>query len=505
MNPEKPSKGFQYSYRLLREGNNEQLVEEVLQTRSWWRPALEETSQSHETANLIWKCGDMETQIDYEPLKAVSKSFETRVCAHKLPNTVEADAKSSSFRHLRAYCQEQGLDVFDFVPLTFSFRLDEAEFPKDLQIFAKVFKAVERGNSTDGLQPITVRIDEVLGEELPVYHEFQLPGLPPRTVHGRTFKNPEWGEFKLHDTFFGAATNMWILKPSRSDRGRGIEIFRSLEELELFLQMYVSGCRHPKYSDINYSDDAEASPSLIDGAISSDEQKKVVWEFVIQKYMEKPALIKGYKFDIRPHGLLSHDRKLYLFRELYGRAASHPFSTDKKNYFSHLTNWSVGVLSKNYDKVFAMNSITHQELVEHLSELLTKSQKTVTTGVLEFIFNEITKLVKLFHRSFYKDGKDILNPQEIPNVFEIFGYDIMLDETMHFWLIETNESPGIDDEGHNYFYEFFGRMLDDLFKLTIDEILPTPEEAQRTKQYYSFSNYPDDENLWVQIADYSNK
>ena len=67
----------------------------------------------------------------------------------------------------------------------------------------------------------------------------QLTGLPERTIKGRTFKNAKWGEFKLHDTFFGAATNMWILKPSQGYEGRGIEIFRSLEELEKFLQIYL--------------------------------------------------------------------------------------------------------------------------------------------------------------------------------------------------------------------------------------------------------------------------
>ncbi len=506
MSVEKPSKGFQYSFSLLREGNNEELIEEVLQNRSWWKPTKEDTSQhSQEIPNLFWKCGDLETQINYEPLKSESNSFETKVCAHKLPNTIEADAKSSSFRHLSAQCKKEGLDVFDFVPLTFSFKLDEAEFLKDLQIFSKVFKAVERGNSATGLQPLAVRTDEVLGEDIQIYHEFDLPNLPQRTVKERNFKNPEWGEFKLHDTFFGAGTNMWILKPSRSDRGRGIEIFRTLEELEQFLEMYVSGCTLAKYSDINYSDDAEASPSLIEGAINTEDQKRIVDEFVIQKYMEKPALIKGYKFDIRPHGLITQDRKLYLFKALYGRAASQQFSTDKKNYFSHLTNWSVGVLSKNYDKVFALNCLTHEELVHYLKELHTNSKNEVSGNFEDYIFGKIAKLVMLFHRSFYKDGRDLLNPQEIPNVFEIFGYDIMLDEKMHCWFIEANESPGLDDEGYNYYVDFFRRMIDDLFKLTIDEMLPVPEDAQRQKQFYSFGSYPDDQNLWVQIADFSNK
>lgn len=45
--------------------------------------------------------------------------------------------------------------------------------------------------------------------------------------------------------------------------------------------------------------------------------------FVIQKYMEKPLLFSGRKFDIRMWVLVTHELKIYLFKEGYLRTSSY--------------------------------------------------------------------------------------------------------------------------------------------------------------------------------------
>jgi hypothetical protein len=107
----------------------------------------------------------------------------------------------------------------------------------------------------------------------------------PLTFHVTTLEDEEWTSFKAaftkhtQDEDKARATNLWILKPaSMSNRGFGIRVANDLEEIE---------------------------------AIVSTEARKDArcGGWVCQKYIERPLLIDGRKFDIRAFCLLVTDRK----------------------------------------------------------------------------------------------------------------------------------------------------------------------------------------------------
>lgn len=56
--------------------------------------------------------------------------------------------------------------------------------------------------------------------------------------------------------------------------------------------------------------------------------------------------------------------------------------------------------------------------------------------------------------------------------FEVFGYDFMVDAAFKTWLIEINTNPAIE-ECSSVLKQLVPRMIDDTFKLTLDQILPT--------------------------------
>ena len=73
--------------------------------------------------------------------------------------------------------------------------------------------------------------------------------------------------------------------------------------------------------------------------------------FVVQKYIEAPLLFRKRKFDIRIWSLISHDMRLYVFKEAYVRTSSEEYdlSGDKLDQvYVHLTNNAVQKYSKNY-------------------------------------------------------------------------------------------------------------------------------------------------------------
>lgn len=97
---------------------------------------------------------------------------------------------------------------------------------------------------------------------------------------------------------------MWLVKPANFNQGRGIEIFKNAREIQDF--------------------------------IYGTKQTNSYW--VIQKYVEKPFLYYGRKFDIRIWALVTDDYRIYLYKEGYVRTSSSDYNLKNKNTQVHLTN-----------------------------------------------------------------------------------------------------------------------------------------------------------------------
>lgn len=73
--------------------------------------------------------------------------------------------------------------------------------------------------------------------------------------------------------------------------------------------------------------------------------------YVIQKYIERPLLIYQRKFDIRVWVLVTHEMKVYFFKEGYLRTSSEIYTLESdsvKNKNVHLTNNAVQKYSEKY-------------------------------------------------------------------------------------------------------------------------------------------------------------
>lgn len=73
--------------------------------------------------------------------------------------------------------------------------------------------------------------------------------------------------------------------------------------------------------------------------------------FILQKYIERPLLIHGRKFDVRVWVLVNYDGCVYMFKEGYLRTSSSKFSIDPSNpddQFVHLTNNAIQKYSNSY-------------------------------------------------------------------------------------------------------------------------------------------------------------
>lgn len=483
-------------YFSMKPGNNSELIERIIMNRSWWKRIPKGFSKNaaafpNMQINFFWRM--LCKRFKFSQLVDNSGSYLAKKSCNRFSHADELGDKDNYFRNMWFYSQRKGLDVFDIVPLTFSFRMQEYQYDKDIQEFCRFFLAEQKKCPLEEIKPVRTYLDEKTQTNIDIYFEFDFTS-KQRCFKERKFTNFESLQIKKHPTFF-SGRNYWIIKPSGCDRGKGVEIFKSLDELSKFLYMYSSGYNMSEYMNMNYNDNDEISPALKEGAMELKSKKTIFNKFVIQKYMEKPALFKGFKFDIRAHALLTQDGSVYVFRDSYVRISSLKYSLDKSNYFAHLCNTSVNMKSNSFGQIAVGNTISVVELAQFFDDLESKNPSRKTDKFEPYFFEEINKLIKYAFNGCL-ERKDLINPMGIPNSFELFGFDIMVDENYRCWLIEANFIPGLTDEDNDYLKKYLDRMMDDMFKLTLDQIYPMPRNATRAVEQYPFLDFPSDENLW---------
>ena len=69
---------------------------------------------------------------------------------------------------------------------------------------------------------------------------------------------------------------------------------------------------------------------------------------VVQKYIERPLLFYGRKFDIRVLALIDHKKNLFRYKPCYLRTSSDEYSLSNKSKMVHLTNNCYQMNSSNY-------------------------------------------------------------------------------------------------------------------------------------------------------------
>jgi hypothetical protein len=69
----------------------------------------------------------------------------------------------------------------------------------------------------------------------------------------------------------------------------------------------------------------------------------------------------------------------------------------------------------------------------------------------------------------YLACKDQLNPSNKKNIFELFGYDFMIDEDFRVWLVEVNTNPflGVPNQ---FIADLLPKMLKEMMMIAVDPV-----------------------------------
>ncbi|XP_037927671.1 probable tubulin polyglutamylase TTLL1 [Teleopsis dalmanni] len=198
----------------------------------------------------------------------------------------------------------------------------------------------------------------------------------------------------------------WIMKPCSKSQGTGIFLINKLTQLKKW-------ARESK------------GPYHI---VSSRDS------YVISKYIENPLLIGGKKFDLRIYVLVTSFRplKVYQYKSGFCRFCTAKYDTSEtnlRNKYMHLTNVSVQRRGCDYNSSHGGKW--------SLKNLILYLEGTRGKRVTDKLSDDISWLIVHTMQSVAA----LMSNDK--HCFELYGFDIIIDNNLKPWLIEVNASPSL--------------------------------------------------------------
>ncbi|XP_070574514.1 probable tubulin polyglutamylase TTLL9 isoform X2 [Ptychodera flava] len=210
---------------------------------------------------------------------------------------------------------------------------------------------------------------------------------------------------------------IWIMKPVAKSQGKGIFLFRKLKDITDW-----------KKNDTYRRDDRQ-------------EEKEAPETYIVSRYIDRPYVIGGKKFDLRVYVLVNSyiPLKAWLYRSGFARFSNTRFSLDSiDDTYVHLTNVAVQKTAPDYDPEKGCKWSLQQF-----------RQYLIAKHGIENVSNMFRLMDDIFIKSLHSVQKIMINDK---HCFELYGYDILIDVELKPWLIEVNASPSLtasNDEDYN--------------------------------------------------------
>lgn len=230
----------------------------------------------------------------------------------------------------------------------------------------------------------------------------------------------------------------WILKPGMSDRGQGIRLFSTLEELQSIFEEWEA--ERPD-SDDEEEDEESTNPRNDKAKVEEEEGKDYIVtshlrHFTTQPYIHPPLLLPSLgnrKFHIRTYVLALGSLKIYVYKPMLALFASTPYTAPwsaSSDLSPHLTNTCLqsgshdGSVLSFFSSALPIDGERKEEIFKQICD---------TTGE---VFEAAAKGM-------------MVHFQTLPNAFEVFGLDFLVDggEEGRVWLLEVNAFPDFRQTG----------------------------------------------------------
>ena len=385
--------------------------------------------------HLIWTPLSQEINFSLHGETSLSQIVNHFECHSELSN------KKNLFINLLRYCEYNRINLFSFYPLTIILNFKQEYFKEQIEGFKQLYYDISTLIETENKD----------NEKQKNYSDYFRVNLVKRVGSMQKIIIPK-------SNYIGK--NLWLLKRINLNRGREIKVISDISNLLNEIEL------SKKENKYNY--------------------------LIIQKYIEDPLLYKMRKFDIRIWVLFSYVSKnyqfeVYAFKEGHLKACSETFNLHSDDLYVHLTNYSVQKYNKNFSKIEIGNEISFETFQKELDK------RSIKKNFKKDVFPKIMKIIAYSANA----SKSKINILSRNNCFEIFGYDFILDKNFQPFLLEINTNPGLE-ESSPLIEMLVPRMIDDAFRLTIDQIFERDDENKNISKF-KVEGYSDEENLWQYI------
>lgn len=218
----------------------------------------------------------------------------------------------------------------------------------------------------------------------------------------------------------------WILKPGMSDRGQGIRLFSTMEELQDIFDKWEE-----ERPDSDDEDDGEEEDSGRQDARAGGDYITTshLRHFVAQPYIHPPLLVDNHKFHIRTYVLCTGSLTVHVYKHMLALFAAKPYVapwTSSDDIETFLTNTCL----QDSPNANAVRRFSDLPLPQDLLRSVTQQINDVTGELFEAAARAMA-----------------VHFQTMPNAFEVYGLDFLVDEKGVAWLLEVNAFPDFKQTG----------------------------------------------------------
>ncbi|XP_019397142.1 PREDICTED: inactive polyglycylase TTLL10 isoform X2 [Crocodylus porosus] len=209
---------------------------------------------------------------------------------------------------------------------------------------------------------------------------------------------------------------IWICKPACSNQGRGIFLLmnqKSIDSLQAKLQGFEED---PIYKKMPY---------------------KAPQARIVQRYIHKPLLLEGKKFDVRSYLLIACTVPYVLFfGHGYVRLTCANYDAASDDLTAHLTNQYMQKKNPLYSQL-------KEETVwrmERFNSYVNEKFKQTKGLPRDWVLTVLTKMQQIMMQCFLAVKAKL---ECKLGYFDLIGCDFLIDENFKVWLLEMNANPAL--------------------------------------------------------------